>query len=120
MLIVFSSKTGNVRRFVGKLPFEATEIYPDYKVNCDCVLISYTTKFGEIPKEVICFMNDNRQYVKAVSVSGNKVWGGNFAIAADKIKLKYNIPIISKFELSGYDSDVDYFIQEVNNIARNV
>ena len=32
-----------------------------------------------------------------------------FGASADKISAKYEVPIVSKFELSGTNNDVEYF-----------
>ncbi len=57
MLIAYASRTGNVARFVEKLPFQnrlriqtGTET-----VSEPCIVITYTTGFGEVPKEVLEF-----------------------------------------------------------------
>ena len=43
-------------------------------------------------------------------------WGKLYALAADKISEKYNIPILLKFELSGLNSDIEQFINRVEEI----
>ncbi|MGE7860559.1 MULTISPECIES: class Ib ribonucleoside-diphosphate reductase assembly flavoprotein NrdI, partial [Bacillus cereus group] len=37
--------------------------------------------------------------------------------SADKISAKYEVPIVSKFELSGTNNDVEYFKERVREIA---
>ncbi|MES5837419.1 class Ib ribonucleoside-diphosphate reductase assembly flavoprotein NrdI, partial [Bacillus cereus group sp. MG11] len=43
MLIVYASKTGNVKRFVGKTGLETVQISDGLLVNEKYVLITYTT-----------------------------------------------------------------------------
>ncbi|NQD53699.1 class Ib ribonucleoside-diphosphate reductase assembly flavoprotein NrdI, partial [Bacillus altitudinis] len=50
-------------------------------------------------------------------VSGNKVWGDNFAKSADTISKQYQVPILHTFELSGTKRDVELFTQEVERIV---
>ncbi|KZD37795.1 Ribonucleotide reduction protein NrdI [Bacillus cereus] len=40
-----------------------------------------------------------------------------FGASADKISAKYEVPIVSKFELSGTNNDVEYFKESVREIA---
>ena len=40
-----------------------------------------------------------------------------FGASADKISTKYEVPIVSKFELSGTNNDVEYFKERVREIA---
>ncbi|TKI79065.1 MULTISPECIES: class Ib ribonucleoside-diphosphate reductase assembly flavoprotein NrdI, partial [Bacillus cereus group] len=54
---------------------------------------------------------------KGVSASGNRNWGDMFGASADKISTKYEVPIVSKFELSGTNNDVEYFKERVREIA---
>ncbi|MGE7864569.1 class Ib ribonucleoside-diphosphate reductase assembly flavoprotein NrdI, partial [Bacillus mobilis] len=40
--------------------------------------------------------------------------------SADKISAKYEVPIVSKFELSGTNNDVEYFKESVVSLAKMV
>ena len=39
-----------------------------------------------------------------------------FGASADKISAKYEVPIVSKFELSGTNNDVEYFKERVRRL----
>ncbi len=78
--------------------------------------ITYTIGFGEVPKLTQEFIHNNKELLRGISSSGNKNWGNNFGLAADKIASQYNVPILLKFELAGTDSDVAKFLQEVKFI----
>ncbi|CAH0118534.1 class Ib ribonucleoside-diphosphate reductase assembly flavoprotein NrdI [Paenibacillus sp. CECT 9249] len=117
MLIVFDSKTGNVKRFVGKLGLESAQIVDGLKVNRPFVLITFTTGFGQVPKSTADFLEENGEWLQGVAVSGNMNWGARFGLAADRISDAYNVPILMKFELSGTNNDVERMKREVNNIV---
>lgn len=112
MKVVYYSQTGNVKRFVQKLKWDDDVIDLvtfEGKIDKDFIIITGTTNFGETPKIVEKFLNENKNYVKAVAASGNRNWGDLFAKAADNIANTYNVPILVKFELSGFNRDIEQF-----------
>lgn len=116
MQIIYDSKTGNVKRFADKLPFENKKpIQPDTHIDQPFILITYTTGFGNVPSSTEEFLKQNADYIVGVAASGNRIWGANFAKSADTISAQYNIPVFRKFELSGTPSDVETFTQEVKD-----
>ncbi|RXZ76691.1 class Ib ribonucleoside-diphosphate reductase assembly flavoprotein NrdI [Paenibacillaceae bacterium] len=117
MLIVYDSKTGNVRRFIEKVNLPAVTIDEIQHLDEDFVLVTYTTGFGQIPEKVSSFLNRNARRMKGVSASGNRNWGASFAKSADTISNQYGVPILSKFELSGTTRDVNNFKHEVTSLA---
>jgi protein involved in ribonucleotide reduction len=92
------------------------KIHNDLMIYEPYVLVTYTTKFGEVPLSTMNFLVNNYDKLKGVASSGNRLWGNNFAIAADLIAKQYNVKLLYKFELSGTELDLDRFIQEVNII----
>lgn len=116
MLVVYDSKTGNVKRFVKKLNMQAVSIDDMATVDEPFVLITYTTGFGQVPQKVNDFLKDNHKMLRGVSASGNRNWGTGFAKSADTISQAYNVPVISKFELSGTNQDMLQFIERVQTI----
>ena len=116
MVILYDSLTGNVARFISKLPFEATKISSDMVVEEEFILITFTTGLGKISDVTREFLQSNHPLLKGVASSGNKNFGTYFAIAADEIAKMYNVPIISKFELAGTPTDVDIFLKGLNEI----
>jgi protein involved in ribonucleotide reduction len=52
-----------------------------------------------------------------VSASGNRNWGDRFGASADLIARLYNVPVLSKFELSGTSKDIEIFKREVSAVA---
>ena len=118
--IYYDSKTGNVERFINKLRPLKSWVF--IKVNDDVIaenkghLVTFTTNFGEIPLNTQNFIEKNKDKLLSVSSSGNMNWGKLYALAADKISEKYNIPVLLKFELSGLNSDIEHFINRVEEI----
>lgn len=105
--------TGNVERFISKLNMNAMKITDETIAKEEFICVTYTTGFGCVPEITKKFLNKNYPFLKGVSSSGNKNWGKNYAKSADVISLNYNVPIISKFELSGTKQDVEYFKRRV-------
>ncbi|MBD0380156.1 class Ib ribonucleoside-diphosphate reductase assembly flavoprotein NrdI [Paenibacillus sedimenti] len=117
MLIAYDSKTGNVRRFIAKLQMPAVQIEDAMKMDEPFVLVTYTTGFGQIPPKVASFLEENHPNLIGVAASGNRNWGDGFAKSADTISALYDVPVLTKFELSGTKHDVERFVQGVNAIA---
>ncbi|MFC3198832.1 class Ib ribonucleoside-diphosphate reductase assembly flavoprotein NrdI [Parapedobacter deserti] len=119
--IYYDSKTGNVERFMQKVTdltgWTAQQIHPDMEVKHEGHLVTYTTRFGEVPETTKNFLQYASSYLLSVSSSGNRNWGRNFAMAGEKIANEYGIPLALKFELSGTNEDVNEFIAIIK--ARN-
>ena len=116
MLVVYHSKTGNVKRFINKLNMRAMSLDEQNEVDEPFVLVTYTTGFGQVPEKVTSFLQENSQMLRGVSASGNRNWGTGFAKSADTISEMYNVPIISNFELSGTNHDTQHFVERVRTI----
>ncbi|NQX83240.1 MAG: class Ib ribonucleoside-diphosphate reductase assembly flavoprotein NrdI [Mycoplasmataceae bacterium] len=121
--ILYFSKTGNLKKFVEKLNKQGYNntllITPELKVDEKFILLVSTINFGEVPMEYKNFLKKNFTKMIGVAGSGNRNWGKNFAIATDKIAKKFNVPIISKFELSGNLHDLDNFVNKVEELEKN-
>lgn len=118
MKVIYDSKTGNVERFVKKLPFPCFSVKEVDRLDEPFILITFTTGMGQCPDTSLNFLEVNGEHLKGVISSGNKVWGRMFGAAADIISAEYNVPVLYKFELSGDNHDVDMVIKEVNNIVK--
>lgn len=112
--IYYDSKTGNVERFMQKVAgltgWTVQKIHADLPVKHEGHLVTFTTRFGEVPETTQNFLQYASSHLLSVSSSGNRNWGRNFALAGDKIATEYGIPLGLKFELSGTDEDVNEFI----------
>lgn len=108
-MIYYKSRTGNVRSIVNKLiNIKCEELNDKLIVDEDFLLFTYTDGLGEVPEVVDEFMNINHKHCKGVIASGNTNFGHQyFCASADILSKKYNIPIICKIELRGFNSDVE-------------
>lgn len=117
MLVVYASKTGNVARFMERLPVKRLRLKSgEERVGEPCVLVTYTTGFGQVPGEVERFARGNRAWIRGVAASGNRNWGASFAKAADILAERYGWPILLKFELSGTAKDGVRFLQALQQL----
>lgn len=119
MVIYYDSKTGNVCRFINKLISQnknitAININDDEYYTQAGHLITYTTGSGSVPITTEYFMQRFNHLILSVSASGNRNWGNNFAISADKLSILYNKPVILKFELSGMQFDIEQYLKLIS------
>lgn len=116
-LVYFSSVSGNTKRFVEKLEMPARRIplYPKDEhlvVDEEYVLMLPTygggNGRGAVPKQVIKFLNDerNRKYIRGVIGAGNTNFGAAYCLAGDIVSAKCQVPHMYKFELFGTPRDV--------------
>ncbi|MGP5036309.1 class Ib ribonucleoside-diphosphate reductase assembly flavoprotein NrdI [Brachybacterium alimentarium] len=116
-LVYFSSVSGNTHRFVEKLGMPASRIplYPreEHLVTDEGFVLVVPTYGGgngrgAVPKQVIKFLNDerNRMNIRGVIGAGNTNFGEAFCLAGDIISAKCRVPHMYKFELFGTPRDV--------------
>jgi protein involved in ribonucleotide reduction len=117
--LYYDSRTGNVQRFIDKViqitGWTAHRIHKDMVVDKPGHLITFTTNFGKVPPLTEEFLQTQHSNFFSVTSSGNRNWGRNFGIAADKIAEQYDIPMAFKFELSGTMEDINQFIDIIKN-----
>lgn len=115
MIIFYDSLTGMVKNFSKRLGFEIKDVR-DLDLNNipdKMILITRSWDFGKIPDSTLDFLDDLTDFnkldnLKGVAVSGNKNWGQNFGKAGDTIQKEYGVPLVLKFEGSGFKKDVDF------------
>lgn len=114
-MILYASRTGNVRYIVNQLGIDNLEIEDGLVVSDPFFIFTYTDGLGDVPKKVAAFMKDNHKLCRGIIASGNTNFGVNvFCGSADKLSEMYNLPIIHKLELRGFSKDYDH-IREVHN-----
>ena len=118
MIIYYDTLTGNTKRFAEKVQkkrpeWEIIKIKPKEIINRPGHLITFTIGIGNIPLTTTIFVKNNTQNILTISSTGNRNWGENFGLAADKISKHYKIPFLMKIEMSGLQNDVDDFIRLV-------
>jgi protein involved in ribonucleotide reduction len=116
-LVYYSSATGNTARLVANLGLAAARIpirpaEPMLVPARPFVLVCPTFADGEgrgaVPKQVIRFLNDptTRALLRGVIGAGNRNFGATYALAADVIARKCNVPVLTRFELAGTQIDI--------------
>lgn len=116
-LVYFSSASGNTHRFVQKLDLPAHRIpllRKDHPLVMDeeFVLVVPTygggNEGGAVPKQVIRFLNDerNRSLIRGVISAGNTNFGEAYCIEGDIVSAKCRVPHMYRFELLGTARDV--------------
>lgn len=117
--LYYDSKTGNVQRFINKVVqitgWTAHRIQEDMEVDTPGHLVTFTTNFGKMPTLTEAFMQQHSDMIFSVTSSGNRNWGRNFGVAADKVSAMYDIPLAFKFELSGTMEDINQFVDIIKN-----
>lgn len=108
-MIVYTSRTGNVKYIVKELNLPSYEIEDDLVVHSPYFLFTYTDGLGEVPTQVEIFLSnkDNQVNLKGIIVSGNVNFGDLFCQPAKIINYKFNVPIIRKIDLRGTQQDID-------------
>ena len=121
-LVYFSSVSGNTARFIEKLgaralriPLHATD--PALVVDEPYVLVTPTygggqgrgVEKGAVPKQVIRFLNDerNRVNLRGVISAGNTNFGEHFCLAGEIISRKCRVPHLYRLEVFGTPEDVN-------------
>jgi len=122
LLVYFSSVSGNTARFIEKLGLPAVRIplhsgEPPLVIDEPFVLVTPTygggqgrgEEKGAVPKQVIRFLNDerNRTHLRGVISAGNTNFGDAFCLAGDIISRKCHVPHLYRLEVFGTPEDVD-------------
>ncbi|WP_312335374.1 class Ib ribonucleoside-diphosphate reductase assembly flavoprotein NrdI [Sphingobacterium sp.] len=119
--IYYDSRTGNVQRFMDKVAqitgWQIHKITADLTVKEPGHLVTFTTNFGQVPENTQEFMKREAKNIYSVTSSGNRNWGPNFGLAADRISQDFDIPLAFKFELSGTMEDINQFIDILKNFC---
>ncbi|MEE1618092.1 class Ib ribonucleoside-diphosphate reductase assembly flavoprotein NrdI [Brachybacterium sp. J144] len=116
-LVYFSSVSGNTHRFVEKLGMPASRIplyAQDEPLVADEEFVLVVPTYGggngrgAVPKQVIKFLNDerNRSLIRGVISGGNTNFGEAYCLAGDIISAKCSVPHMYRFELFGTPRDV--------------
>lgn len=108
LIVIVDSLTGLSKRFADRLGFEVIDIHEliDHVVTDQFFLVTRSTGFGEIPEDTVKLLNQCANLCCGCAVSGNRNWGKNYGAAGDKIAELYQIPLVCKFEGSGFNSDL--------------
>ena len=122
LVVYFSSVTRNTDRFMEKLavrrlrlPLRTSEPTPELHEPFVLALPSYGRPdgAGSVPPQVVKFLNTaaNRRFLRGVIGAGNTNFGSLFCVAAEKVAVKCQVPLLYKFELMGTEEDVEKVTQ---------
>ncbi|HEY8405929.1 MAG TPA: class Ib ribonucleoside-diphosphate reductase assembly flavoprotein NrdI [Acholeplasma sp.] len=108
MLIIYDSLTGQTKRFANQLGYQAMHIkLYEGEPKDHIFLVTRSINFGKVPETTTKFLETYKDQVIACAVSGNKNWGSNYGKAGEIIEQTYKIPLILKFEASGFKDDIE-------------
>lgn len=126
--VYFSNVSENTHRFMERL--SAAAEFSDIRVDAlrlplkgdppsvreDYVLVvpAYgTERNNHIPPQVKKFLNDevSRSYCVGVVGTGNINFGEEYAVSGDILSHKLQVPLLWKFELSGFDEDISMMLR---------
>ncbi len=118
MKIVYASRTGNVQSFIDKLGLTDTmQIENGTEVtNEKFVLVTFTDGYGDVPEEVLDFLQNNANNLVGVAASGDTGYGEAYCLAANVISDMYGVPVLLKFEFDGSQEDVQTFLDEISKL----
>ncbi|MCI3921137.1 class Ib ribonucleoside-diphosphate reductase assembly flavoprotein NrdI [Paenibacillus sp. TRM 82003] len=107
-MIVYASRTGNVRYIVSRLQLPAVEIDEAAAIAEPFLLFTYTDGLGEVPAKVKHFLEENGSRCRGVIVSGNSNFGHNvFGAAGDVISRQWQVPLVRKIDMRGFKEDYE-------------
>lgn len=107
LIIAYDSRTGNTEWFAKQLGFPTMPVTSfEGEVNADIFLVTHTFGKGSVPENTHAFLNRYAGNTIGTCVSGDTRWGALFALAGDKIRLEYEIPLVRKIDIRGYPEDV--------------
>ena len=101
-MILYASRTGNVRAIIQKLGLPAQDLSQVSTVDAPFLLFTYTDGLGSVPPSVATFMASYHSLCKGIIVSGNQNFGhAFFGRAGDLLAQQYQLPLIEKLDLRG-------------------
>lgn len=123
-MIVYASRTGNVRYAVSRLQLPAVEMKEDLALGSPFLLFTYTDGLGAVPRKVERFLERYAEICRGVIASGNSNFGHRvFAAAGDKIARQWRIPLVRKIDMRGFPEDYEaikrYYAQRFQEGERN-
>ena len=127
-IVYFSNYSGNTKKFVDKLAFEAHRIpikWDDDEpllVTGEYVLFVPTYGGGNegysVPRQVIKFLNvpSNRERIRGVVGLGNTNFGEHYCRAAEIVSAKTGVPLLYRVEITGTSEDIEQVTERMTKL----
>lgn len=107
-MIIYASRTGNIRYIVNKLGLPALDLQMIQEDVPPFLLFTYTDGLGSVPLLVDQFMQKHAEKCRGIIVSGNRNFGhAMFGRAGDLLASIYNLPLVTKLDLRGTTADYE-------------
>lgn len=124
MQIIYDSETGNCKWIAEELSKQTglTAIaIQDVENNGvpPFFLVTHTTNRGKVTRLTRDFLELHAEQTNGVCVSGDIRWGSLFGLAGDLIELEYEIPLVHKFDVRGYEQDMEIVVKWINEHKTN-
>lgn len=135
-IVYFSNYSGNTKKFVDKLPFEAHRIPikgEDEPLLVDKAFVLFVPTYGggsgehAVPRQVVKFLNvpQNREHIRGIVGLGNTNFGEHYCKAAEIVSAKTGVPVLYRVEITGTPDDIEqvtermYRLWTINTVITN-
>jgi protein involved in ribonucleotide reduction len=126
-IVYFSNYSGNTKRFVDKLKFEAHRIPikgEDEPLTVTKEYVLFTPTYGggvgshALPRQVVSFLNvpENRKLIRGVIGFGNTNFGEHYCEAAEIVSAKTGVPLLYRVEIFGTSDDVEQVTERIHRL----
>ena len=117
MIVVYYSRFRNTKAMLKKLNTHLNVVdIANYDGKNEYVLITPTYGIGEVPDEVNEFLKLHYENMLGVISSGNTNWGPRYGNAGRIISETYKVPWLYRYELRGYDEDIENIRKVLDNL----
>lgn len=123
MKVVFMSLTGQTRKFVQKLGYDAIEITPNtafQEIDESYIVVAPTYEIEATePLNDFIETGNNLAYLKGVAGGGNRNFNTLFGFTAKDLAEAYQVPLLHLFEFQGSDYDVVFLKEKVSELGKS-
>src|SRR5699024_10140142 len=99
MQLFYYSRTNNTKRFINKLESDIDCFnINDAQHQRSIILVAHNYNIGQIPEEVVEFLENYGSNMVGVISCANRNWGPAFGQADNKISDRYDVPLLHKIE----------------------
>lgn len=108
-----------IRETTGQIIVEAPRFYrPGDTMNIPIVLEHPENHMEPVLPQIYKFLDyqDNARWMRGVIAGGNRNFGEDYGVAADKISALYDVPSLYRYELLGTAQDVDIVKKGISSL----